>query len=651
MPALTIDVVGNVDKWQKSLDKVGDQADKAVSDIESKFNDFDPQLNLSNYTKSLTEMVAGFGVVGVGVAAVISLVVDLNKSLADTADLAERVGVSTGRLQQLKFGANSLGVGDDSFNKSLDSFATNLQNAKFQANDLTRVFDANGVSIKNANGQIKDTDTLITSAVDIIKRAPTLQDALQIGTFLGFSRDFSQSIHDAGDNYLKLAAQANAAGAVIDDATIQKASKFNEEWTKAAALWSTTMKAAIGGILPLLNDAVNGTVAIINAVKATYSFLGAIKDFAIAPNLDTASTNQLQSLLAQYQDIKKTLDAGQPLNPIQLFEGSNIQVDGKITSQSAQAAIDDIKARIDKANKTLPRIEITSSSNPSTNPGPKKDDSKDAFDKQVDQLAKRTATINADTAATFANNAVQAEYRAEFQLLTAVMKDGGDITQVQIDKYEKLRTSMTALQALQASGITLTADQTKKFQDSSNNIGTATTNFDKAKLSLSQLNSASSQVGSALSSAFADAVVDGKNLNDILDSLLKTLEKSAINGVFSSIFNAPASGGLSPILSFLGIGHNAAGTDSWSGGPTWVGEQGPEVVNLPKGAQVIPNSVATKSGGASNFNLTVSLAGANGDAAIREIAAQATAQGAAQVLARVPGMAVQAVSNHQKRYG
>jgi TP901 family phage tail tape measure protein len=37
-------------------------------------------------------------------------------------------------------------------------------------------------------------------------------------------------------------------------------------------------------------------------------------------------------------------------------------------------------------------------------------------------------------------------------------------------------------------------------------------------------------------------------------------------------------------------GHNAQGTNNWEGGMTWVGEAGPELINLPKGAQVIPNN-------------------------------------------------------------
>lgn len=38
-----------------------------------------------------------------------------------------------------------------------------------------------------------------------------------------------------------------------------------------------------------------------------------------------------------------------------------------------------------------------------------------------------------------------------------------------------------------------------------------------------------------------------------------------------------------------GAGNNAKGTDYWRGGLTWVGEEGPELLNVPRGSQIIPN--------------------------------------------------------------
>ncbi|MEG2929793.1 MAG: hypothetical protein RR846_09650 [Oscillospiraceae bacterium] len=37
------------------------------------------------------------------------------------------------------------------------------------------------------------------------------------------------------------------------------------------------------------------------------------------------------------------------------------------------------------------------------------------------------------------------------------------------------------------------------------------------------------------------------------------------------------------------IGQNANGTNNWRGGATWVGEKGPELIDLPRGSRVLPN--------------------------------------------------------------
>lgn len=45
-------------------------------------------------------------------------------------------------------------------------------------------------------------------------------------------------------------------------------------------------------------------------------------------------------------------------------------------------------------------------------------------------------------------------------------------------------------------------------------------------------------------------------------------------------------------------GANADGTSNWRGGLSWVGEEGPELVNLPRGAQVFPADVSASMAGA-----------------------------------------------------
>jgi thymidylate synthase len=625
MTDLIVNLGARLDGFSASMDQAAELADNAVSKIQGSFESLNPGFG---GLATLGALLTG------GLSAAAAAIVALNRGLADTAKQAERVGLTVERLQQLKFGASSIGTSDSDFSSSIEKFASNLQDAQFKSNDLLRVFQANGVAILDANGKLKDTDALLTQAVDIVKRAPTIQDAMQIGTMLGLSKEFSQQIYDTGDNFLRLAAQANAAGAVIDDATIDKAKTFTSEWQKASALWGAQMRAAIGDILPLLNDAVNGATAVVTAVKNAFSFVSSIKEFALPTDINAASLNQLTDQLKQYEAVRTRLQSGAvgdngpslgKLNPSQLFFASNAQEDGEITVATVQKKIDQIKERIDAFNKEPKnRILITANSNPSNNPGPKPQatsESRDQFEISVDQITKRTATLKADTVAAFENNAAQAQLRAEFQELTAIRRDEGEVTQEQIDKYEKLRTSMSAEQALAQSGIVLTKEHRDAFLSSSQEIGQATAAYDKAKDSLSKINSASAQVGSALSSSFADAVVDGKNLGDVLTNLGKQLEKMAISSVFASIFNAPSSGGPSPAASVLkGIFAFADGTDSAPGGLSLVGERGPELMNVPKGAQIIPNHVLGRGGGPVSIGgPTVVVNGNMNDAAMAQL--------------------------------
>lgn len=53
--------------------------------------------------------------------------------------------------------------------------------------------------------------------------------------------------------------------------------------------------------------------------------------------------------------------------------------------------------------------------------------------------------------------------------------------------------------------------------------------------------------------------------------------------------------------------YNAGGTSNWRGGLTWVGENGPELVRLPRGSQVMTAQESRNMGG-NTFNITISAA-------------------------------------------
>ncbi len=96
----------------------------------------------------------------------------------------------------------------------------------------------------------------------------------------------------------------------------------------------------------------------------------------------------------------------------------------------------------------------------------------------------------------------------------------------------------------------------------------------------------------------------GKKIGEGMGKALKTAFKNSFNNFVGELerFLAPLGETILKVLDAgraanknlalprFAAGHNASGTDNWRGGVTWVGEEGPELVSLPRGSQVLSNS-------------------------------------------------------------
>ena len=127
------------------------------------------------------------------------------------------------------------------------------------------------------------------------------------------------------------------------------------------------------------------------------------------------------------------------------------------------------------------------------------------------------------------------------------------------------------------------------------------------------------------SDELSKVIVQGGDLGDVLGNAFKQITQRVIALAFELLVIKPlleslsgtgggGGSGLGGLLSSLFGGPKAAsGTSNAIGGRTLVGERGPEFVNLPRGAQVIPNSLINsraaatgQSGGVSVIRLELS---------------------------------------------
>jgi hypothetical protein len=140
-----------------------------------------------------------------------------------------------------------------------------------------------------------------------------------------------------------------------------------------------------------------------------------------------------------------------------------------------------------------------------------------------------------------------------------------------------------------------------------------------------QLNQSAATELSNFGDAVADVVMKTKSFEDAFRSMANSVIRDLIRiGVQKSITGpiASALGGLFGMSGFGSVATDgiggfgptappgyASGTDFHPGGLAWVGENGPELLNLPRGSQVIPNEISRSIGGSStiigDINITV----------------------------------------------
>lgn len=309
---LTIDAdTAGADRFSQAMDNAGSSARGAVAD-----------------TRDLALSVAGVGVAFVGMLVTanqgLNYIVGLNKGLADLQTMAKQVGLSLTDIQGIQFGGQIAGLTTDQINTGLQKSASLLNDASRNANTLSKELAENGISLKNANGQLISQNQLLGVAADLIKRAKDPGDQLAIAQMLGFTKEWIPLLEQGAGAMSGLSAEAMRVGAVIDDETIHRATEFDTQWRKSSVEFSSYMKAALSGLLPYLDDLINGAQKFIKGIN-----VADIERFANDQLKELADPLGLPDAIA----LKITI----PQNVIDKWDQLKVKVDEAFVSLSSMA--------------------------------------------------------------------------------------------------------------------------------------------------------------------------------------------------------------------------------------------------------------------------------------------------------------------------
>lgn len=239
-------------KTNETIVKVGSGMDK-VAEATGK---------LAEKTKGLSTAAAGAlgGLVAMGVKA--------GKDADELNTLSKQTGLSTDALQKMAYASDLVDV-------NVDDITGAVKRMKKQLDSGADKFEAIGVSIKDANGNYRDTEDIFYDVIGSLGKIEneTERDIVAMDLF-GKSADELAGIIDDGGAALKaLGEQAEANGTIISQEDLDKANEFNDSLDQLKAQLSGSFGQAAIAVMQALAPLLEKIVPVIQNIAEGISKL------------------------------------------------------------------------------------------------------------------------------------------------------------------------------------------------------------------------------------------------------------------------------------------------------------------------------------------------------------------------------------------
>ncbi|WP_375782935.1 hypothetical protein ACE10Z_23765 [Bradyrhizobium sp. Pha-3] len=345
--------------------------------------------------------------------------------------------------------------------------------------------------------------------------------------------------------------QAQAAGAVIDDATIKRASDFDAEWRKSSVQWSLYMKAAFADVLPFLDDLIERAAKFFKSFdrdaveKAANEQLDALSGAVGGPGsnqtvgIKIGITPETERALADFKNASVfTLDfwesAGRVLSSsverirpedIKWYAGTGASITDTSNAQN-EFAWQGQAASLKSMQAGLTGLQFGRPSNVAT----RGDAALDPVDRAINSLRKHTETQEADTKAVGLGDAALASFRATAAETSAVQANNGKETAAQAAKFAELRDrAAAAADALARAKVSSQIDFASK---------TAFLSSDDVAIASQLKGIYGNDVPAALDSTYAAAI----RTNNAFKGISSSIEGDLVNGLTDITTGAKSAG-------------------------------------------------------------------------------------------------------------
>ncbi len=553
----------------------------------------------------------------------------------DLATAADQVGIGVERFQTLRQVFRELEVDGDSFDKAMMRLSTTLGDVQSGAtNEATKSLDKMGITARILSGEIDTTDELLDAIADSAKRFGTEAEFTAAVVDIFGRRggvELAAALKNGSGAIKSMEDDVRRLGTVLTEEQINKLADANEVIDKFAQTTSYTFAIWASNVIGSINTVADQWLELQRYLKTGVTLNGA--GLAAEARI-TAISNQTNAARQELANRQRQRQSG-AFGWLDSIANSNREAKLKNVIAEGEREITGLINQQRRLASSTPTPTVQTFRGAGGGGGaPRRSGGggggvreADSFARTMADLARRTEDARMEFAALNEQwdsvTVVDAKMRAE--ALRIEQQQGTKWTELQRTQYRAATEDLRALavqtelakQVQDRFNITLESGDLAEFSS----LDTLEASLERIAadipdlrsrwdIALAGLDEAQGVAFDGLTRNLEGALLGFQSLEDAAESFGKQLLSMALQAfVFA------------PLGKALKIPGYASGTDFAPGGLAVVGEKGPELVNLPRGAQVIPNNrLRTMNnyrvqsvgfgGGAPVVNQTVNFSGA-----------------------------------------
>jgi CII-binding regulator of phage lambda lysogenization HflD len=275
-------VSNSLKKIQENSNKLTEKTEKLqgkMSTLQSKLVNFGNKVSVvapkvakfgSSVAKSMAKISAAYTAVAGVVSLVSTKILSSANKYADFGDridkVSQKIGMSKKGFQEWDYIMSQNGGNVESLQMGFKTLVTQMEGVKKGSKDSVNAFSALGVSVKNSNGQFRQSDDVFN---DVIKKLQQVKDPTQ--KMILANRLFGRSaaelrplLNQEASAIEELREKANSLGLIIPEEEIKNAVKFKDTMDTFSRVFEAKFATIMMKLMPSFTDTLEEIMFLLN---------------------------------------------------------------------------------------------------------------------------------------------------------------------------------------------------------------------------------------------------------------------------------------------------------------------------------------------------------------------------------------------------